>query len=396
MSRIRYFLNKTLLQGVFMSVVTILLLRAGGTDAVALALSYGQWNVIPSPNVSSDNTLTSVTAISPSDAWVVGNAYQMGQQSLASFTEHWDGTQWSIIPNPNPGPVENHLNGVAAVATSDVWAVGKYLTDNGQLLGNTLVEHWDGTQWSVISSPNNGTNSELNGVAVVASNDVWAVGDDSSTTVLIEHWDGTQWSIVPSPNPGGVGSVLNAVTVVAANDIWAVGVLYPCHGTYCTEPLIEHWNGSKWKVINSRDTHNSLTLLHAVAGSSSDSVWAAGNRTNPSKSVYKKFIEHWDGSKWRDAPSPNPGNYSTGFSGLAAVSANNVWAVGGYENKGQPKLHTLIEHWDGTSWQVVPSPNPGSGGGVFTAVAASSANAVWAVGDYADGSNTNTLIEFYC
>jgi hypothetical protein len=51
----------------------------------------------------------------------------------------------------------------------------------------------------------------FNGVSGVASNDVWAVGTgSSSTTPLVEHWNGTQWSIVSTPSlppSGGVGSM---------------------------------------------------------------------------------------------------------------------------------------------------------------------------------------------
>ena len=40
--------------------------------------------------------------------------------------EHWNGTSWAIVPSPNMGTGNNHLNGVAAVSASDVWAVGYY------------------------------------------------------------------------------------------------------------------------------------------------------------------------------------------------------------------------------------------------------------------------------
>jgi hypothetical protein len=70
----------------------------------------------------------------------------------------------------------------------------------------TLVEHWNGTQWSVVSSPNPGTNYDsLEGVAAISASDVWAVGAylyGADTQTLVEQWDGTQWSVVPSPNVG--------------------------------------------------------------------------------------------------------------------------------------------------------------------------------------------------
>src|SRR3954454_23616981 len=71
------------------------------------------------------------------------------------------GLAWRMVPSPNVV----QLRGVAALATNDVWAVGGYPT--------TLIVHWDGTTWSVVSSPPTG--GELNAVAAVAANDIWAV-----------------------------------------------------------------------------------------------------------------------------------------------------------------------------------------------------------------------------
>jgi hypothetical protein len=51
-----------------------------------------------------------------------------------------------------------------------------------------------------------------------------------------------------------------------------------------------------------------------------------------------------------------------GVSAVAAISAINVWAVGvgpGVPTGGFSAHPTaLVEHWDGTRWSVVASPNP--------------------------------------
>jgi len=81
---------------------------------------------------------------------------------------------------------------------------------------------------------------------------------------------------------------------------------------------------------------------------------------------------------------------------VAAVSANNSWAAGYYFNSGGiPR--TLIEHWNGTSWKVVPSPNVGPNDNLLNGVARipGSSN-VWAVGYYISSSRSRTLTEFYC
>jgi len=206
---------------------------------------------------------------------------------------------------------------VAAVAANDVWAVGWQQTNS---VDKTLIEHWDGSAWSVVSSPNVGSYSVLNAVAAVAgnANDIWAVGYSDGPQTLVEHWNGISWSIVPSP---GVGS-LQSVSAVAANDIWAVGCSnYSCN-SIGAQTLIEHWNGSTWSIV----------------------------------------------------PGPNPGAGNNELDRVAAMAANDVWAVGTYYASGGP-YHTLIEHWNGSSWSAVPSP---PGGSLFGAVAA---NNIWAVGD---------------
>jgi hypothetical protein len=57
---------------------------------------------------------------------------------------------------------------------------------------------------------------------------------------------------------------------------------------------------------------------------------------------------------------------------------------------------TIIEQWNGTSWSIVSSPNPGSGNNILGAVAATSANDVWAVGGFDNGKGTKTLVEHFC
>ena len=88
---------------------------------------------------------------------------------------------------------ENVFDGVAAIATNDVWAVG--YNEIGP-----LTAHWDGTSWTAIANPTLlGTNS-LFAVSAVSTSNVWAVGQ-SGSQVLTEQWDGTSWNVVTAPTP---------------------------------------------------------------------------------------------------------------------------------------------------------------------------------------------------
>src|SRR2546428_12108368 len=106
--------------------------------------------------------------------------FRTGAASTASPTpSHKNCGVWSSIASPNVGTGSNFLYSVAAISSSNVWAVGEYGNGNGS---STLIEHWDGKQWSVVASPNVSGTSEnvLAGVTAIAANNIWAVG--SSTT----------------------------------------------------------------------------------------------------------------------------------------------------------------------------------------------------------------------
>jgi hypothetical protein len=130
------------------------------------------WSVVPSPNGIGDNVLWNVIALSPVDAWAVGH-----EGSLKTLAEHWNGASWSIVPTPpmtgnNNNPV---LTGLVALPNGDLWADGKFLISGAQQ--QTLTEHWDGTSWSIVSSPNaRNSNNRLSGLAVTPGGTLWAVG----------------------------------------------------------------------------------------------------------------------------------------------------------------------------------------------------------------------------
>src|SRR5262249_47758037 len=159
---------------------------------------------------------------SSNDVWAVG--YTFGQSAYQTLIEHWDGTSWSIVPSPNQ-PGSNTLRAVAARSASDIWAVGEYRSAD---VNGTLIEHWDGASWNIMSIPSlDGTYSVLQAVGARASDDVWAVGrlgyiSGHAPTTLTVHWDGTTWNVVSSPNDGATINELTGVTALAANDVWAV------------------------------------------------------------------------------------------------------------------------------------------------------------------------------
>jgi hypothetical protein len=115
-----------------------------------------------------------------------------------------------------------------ALASNNVWAVGAASprTPGGEV---TVIEHWDGTSWTLVTSPNvapSVTSNFLTGIAAISATNMWAVGyysDSTGTHTLTEHWDGTSWSIIPSPDGTGSASVLNGVAATSTGTVVAVG-----------------------------------------------------------------------------------------------------------------------------------------------------------------------------
>jgi len=112
-------------------------------------------------------------------------------------------------------------------------------------------------------------------------------------------------------------------------------------------------------------------------------VWVVGSDTYSSgqgQRVTQTLAEHWTGGqRLTITPTPNPvpgpGNANV-LTGVAAASANDVWAVGySTQNGSPPTSHALILHWDGSNWAQVTAP-PGST--QLVAVTAVSASDVWA------------------
>ena len=382
-------------------VVTVLagvlsLKTAGAKDTAASGQNFqarlnssscGKWSIVPAPHPNVTSGLSAVATVSAGDAWAVGSA---GSQINGAVTliEHWNGTSWQIVTSPGPGSIYNTLNGVTAISASNVWAVGYFVSSPG--VTQTLTEHWNGSQWSVVKSPSPASmNNELFSVSAVSASDIWAVGFATITVnqtptdeTLIEHWNGSRWSVVKNPNPGS-NDHLNAVTAISANNAWAVG-----NANTFAQTLIEHWNGSQWSVVKSASPGSSADLRDVAAVSASN-IWAVGYDLVGSS--IQTLTEHWNGTNWQVVKSPDTGS-SPAFSGVAAVSASDVWAVGSDMNSNN-EFQTLTGQWNGSAWSIVASPTPASTSAQLLGVAALSAKDVWAVG-VASG---NPLIEhFHC
>ena len=89
-----------------------------------------------------------------------------------TLIEHWNGRGWTVQASPNPGePFGSELYDVAATSSTNAWAVG----ENYDVNDAALIEHWNGSAWTPQASPNPG--GTLSGVAAKSSTNIWAVGN---------------------------------------------------------------------------------------------------------------------------------------------------------------------------------------------------------------------------
>jgi hypothetical protein len=388
-------LNLILILCLIVVTFTAFFLRASQTKAASQ--SCGQWSIETSQNPGPFiSTLSGVAATAANDVWAVGE-YRTSSGLEQTLAEHWNGTQWHVVASPSPGTSYNVLAGIARIPNSNqFWAVGYY--DN-----QGLIELWNGTGWHIVSSPTLQSGAYLTGITALSPTDAWAVGISSDASnqpiTLTEHWNGTSWSVVQSPSPGFNHQELLGVAAVSATNVWAVGDYD--NRSILGEPiqtLVEHWNGTSWSIISSPNPGSSMNYLNGAARvPGTRHIWAVGTFDNMA-SANQSLAEYWNGTSWSVAQSPNVGTSNNAFNAVAAISQQNVWAVGYYDSSNNTS-QTLIEHWNGTSWSVVQSPDVGSDNNELTGVARiPSASQVWSVGEIFPGSggSAGTLTEFYC
>ncbi|MGD0193492.1 MAG: hypothetical protein ABSC35_01365 [Candidatus Dormibacteria bacterium] len=375
-------------------------------------------------------TIQSLSAVSTSDIWAAGQSVVGATQTGQALVEHWNGAAWSIVPVQHAGDSDmdwdrsEDLTSVDAISSNDAWAVGFYPANRpaGDVPSTvnvlTLVEHWNGTAWSIVPAPDATKSDNLNSVSGDSSNDVWAVGGAtyglaygagsgagtmSYDAPLVEHWNGSTWTIVPAPtigldphNPAALAKVaaglasgadenpasadFTSVHAISPDDVWAVGIrsfTNPDQETYTgDQTFTEHWDGTKWSVVAAPDVTVPETSssaeddLQAVTGSDGD-VWAVG-RAQPIGTL----VLHWNGTAWSILPSPQTGENGV-LETVADLAPNNVWAAG-----------DEIDHWNGQTWSQIPTIN-GSAIQTITAMAAVSSNDIW----FAD---VNDFIHYGC
>jgi len=127
-----------------------------GKDIKTLVLHWNgmAWARVASPSPGRsplNDSLSGVSVLSASDAWAVGASGHGHTQFSPQRTLvlHWNGSRWTQVPSPSPRGIGTSpftvLTSVSALSPTDAWAVGCSCSNDTDI---TLVLHWNGKTWT--------------------------------------------------------------------------------------------------------------------------------------------------------------------------------------------------------------------------------------------------------
>ncbi len=316
-------------------------------------------------------------------AWAVGYRLSGKTGAQEAVAEQWNGSAWKLVDTP-AFEGRTVLRTVIAPTPRTAYIVG--FNPRGQTKQLPVAERWTGTRWQSLSPPRKGEiESALLGIVRLRDGALLAVGHYQQATdklyrPLAETYQNGKWTMATPPAPAGSRILVAISAVPGTNTAWAVGQTAEGTGT-----LVDYWNGRRWKHVRAPNPGKTENFLSSVVAVSATDVWAVGGQfSRTSKPHVKPLIEHWNGTAWHVAPSPLSG---PGLSTLLAITQaqdGTLWAVG--DRQFGRRSYTLTEHRTATGWVVVPSPDPGSVDTLFGV--ADGRAGLWAVGSAQHGLRT--------
>jgi hypothetical protein len=211
------------------------------------------WTIVPTPDVQApgvkkNNALSTVSCSSPTHCAAVGY-YVRPNRNTAALIESWNGTDWSVTA-PHVGTMDEvvALDGTLCTTSSSCIAVGV----EGPI---PIMDIWNGARWTAGTTAENSGDDVLETVSCALPSWCAAVGYadfGGELQTLAETEDGPTWSIESSPNVASQSNLLYGVSCTSASACVAVG--YDAASfTAPKETLTEVWDGTSWSVTPSPD-----------------------------------------------------------------------------------------------------------------------------------------------
>lgn len=117
--------------------------------------------------------------------------------------------------------------------------------------------------------------------------------------------------------------------------------------------------------------------FNAASFTAPDDGWAVGTiGESLSGSGVDTLIEHWNGTAWELVPTPAIMVSNEYLTGVVAFGSDDAWAVGRQDRYGYSADLPMLFRWDGLKWSTVTAPGPA----IPSAIGGSGPDDVWAVG----------------
>ena len=263
-----------------------------------------QWTTVPFPH-RSWTIFNGISASGPHNVWAIGamrTVPRHGNWTWHPLLLHFDGHGWSRQPVPwARRPLELTDGGtIVADGVSGVWLV------------SNRIEYWNGARWRAVPPPF-GARDGVSDFGATGWNDAWAVGSyrigaklPANSHPLAAHWNGSAWTVTPVPGIRGDNDAeLDSVAVVGRNDVWASGPSdhvefsgVQITGETEARALVVHWDGRRWSVTAASGFAG--YSFPSVAAAPDGSAWVVGACSNAGN-----IVLGWNGSSWSVARHPS-------------------------------------------------------------------------------------------
>jgi hypothetical protein len=347
--------------------VTACVASAGGS-ALARPVAPSGWRTTKVLGLCGSDSLGSVIALSPDEAWAVGQPNFT--VSCSADVEQWNGRTWRRLPVPR----ELQLLGfglfsipIAATSSADLWI---FPTNPDQPFHNSdYALHFDGKGWrksrfpmtfEVTDAADFGRRdvwafgqgryvARYNGkswrkgsmpvtplaVSALSATDIWAIGPTARNRLAAVNWSGRRWQPVPLPRlsradaPGNLSP--GDITATGPGDLW--WTYRPSSGSRSARLL--HYQNGRWTTIA---VPGQVTEFGPITPDGHGGVWMLGETGYD----LNQYWYHYNDGRWGRRSVIAPRGYNLGMSGLALVpGTTSVWSVG-EADKNYPKTRGPI------------------------------------------------------
>ncbi|HET7054137.1 MAG TPA: S8 family serine peptidase, partial [Solirubrobacterales bacterium] len=231
--------------------------------------------------------------------------------------------------------------------------------------------------------------------AAVGWTGAWTSGQSSTTIGYIQHWNGSEWLSDSVSLPSAEDSWLYAVSCTSATFCMASGEKFTVGPGYV--PFAERWSGSEWTSEAMPAPNDAFKIngeywsieINEISCASSTFCMAVGSYFTEAGETWTKktLTESWNGSEWQVQPSPSPAakepneNAQNMLEGVSCPTASYCVAVGysGPYTK-YYKDQSLLMTWNGSQWSQQSVPSVPERGTLLHGVSCASASACMAVG----------------